>query len=308
MAGYVVRRVLWLAPLLWAIATITFFLMHAAPGGPFDREKRLSDETIRNLEEKYSLDEPLLKQYGLYLRDLLRGDLGVSVRSDRPVTELLREALPVSAQLGAVAFVFAVIVGLALGVTAAVYHRRWPDYAGVAFATAGAALPSFVLAGVLVTVFSVKLGWFDALGWELGNPRKMVLPALVLGLLPAAYLARVTRASVLDALSQEYVRTARAKGLSEVAVVARHALRNALVPVLTLLGPMFAVLITGSFIVERAFAINGAGSYFVDSVFGRDYRLIMTTTLLYATVVAVANLVVDVLYAVIDPRVRYGAS
>jgi len=316
MTGYVIRRILWIIPVLWAVATVTFFLMHAVPGGPFDREKELPPGTLLNLEKRYNLDKPLLVQYGLYLKGLAQGDLGLSFKNNREVTDIIRDGFEVTAQLGLVAFLYAVVFGMTLGVIAALNQNRLGDYAGVFFATVGTAMPNFVIATFLVIIFSVKLGWFDVLGWggpgwsEFYNPwawdfRKVVLPVLALGTLPAAYIARVTRASVLEVLRQDYVRTARAKGLSEHAVVLRHIVKNAMVPILTVLGPSFAFLVTGSFIVERIFAINGVGRRFVDAVFQRDYGVIMGTTLFYAAIVAVANLVVDVLYAVVDPRIRY---
>src|SRR3990172_510046 len=316
MTCYVIRRILWIIPVLWAVATVTFFLMHAVPGGPFDREKELPPGTLLNLEKRYNLDKPLLVQYGLYLKGLAQGDLGLSFKNNREVTDIIRDGFEVTAQLGLVAFLYAVVFGMTLGVIAALNQNRLGDYAGVFFATVGTAMPNFVIATFLVIIFSVKLGWFDVLGWggpgwsEFYNPgawdfRKVVLPVLALGTLPAAYIARVTRASVLEVLRQDYVRTARAKGLSEHAVVLRHIVKNAMVPILTVLGPSFAFLVTGSFIVERIFAINGVGRRFVDAVFQRDYGVIMGTTLFYAAIVAVANLVVDVLYAVVDPRIRY---
>ena len=327
MIGYVIRRILWMIPLVWAAATITFFLMHLVPGGPFDQEKQLPPAAIANLEERYNLDEPLLEQYGLYLWDLVHGDLGISFRQDREVTDILIDGVGVSAQLGLVAFAFAMVVGMTLGVFSALNQNNFLDYVGVFFATVGAAMPNFVAATLLVLIFSVQLGWFDVLGWggpdnwefwkpwspnfwNFFNPfawdfRKVVLPALSLGLLPAAYIARITRASMLEVLRQDYIRTARSKGVREHVVVLRHAVKNAMIPVLTVAGPIFAILVTGSFIVERIFQINGVGRPFVDAVFRRDYGVIMGTTVFYATVVAMANLVVDLLYAAVDPRIRY---
>ncbi|MEE8346590.1 MAG: ABC transporter permease [Dehalococcoidia bacterium] len=305
MIGYIIRRVLWMIPLLWAVATVTFFLMHLVPGGPFDQEKQLPPAALANLEERYNLDNPLLEQYGLYLWDLAHGDLGISFRQEREVTDILRDGFWVSAQLGLVTFVFAMVVGMTLGVFSALNQNNFLDYVGVFLATVGASLPNFVAATLLVLLFSVQLGWFDVLGWEFGNYKKMTLPVLSLGLLPAAYIARITRASMLEVLRQDYIRTARSKGLREYVVVLRHAVKNALIPVLTVAGPIFAILVTGSFIVERIFQINGVGRPFVDAVFRRDYGVIMGTTIFYASVVAVANLVVDILYAAVDPRIRY---
>ncbi len=305
MFAYIVRRLLWMIPLLWAVATVTFLLMHAVPGGPFDREKEVPPSVRRNLEARYGLDKPLYEQYGDYLWGLLRGDLGISYRNNREVSSIIREGFSVSFQVGLFAFVFATGVGMTLGIVSALNRNGIMDYVGVFFATAGAAMPNFILATFLVIIFSVQLGWFDVLGWELGNYRKMVLPVVSLATLPAAYIARVTRASMIEVLQQDYIRTARSKGLRETTIVVRHAVKNAMIPVLTVLGPIFAILVTGSFIIERTFQINGIGRRFVDGVFVRDYGIIMGTTLFYAAVVAVANLVVDILYAYVDPRIRY---
>ena len=305
MTGYVVRRILWAIPVLWAIVTITFFLMHAVPGGPFDRDRELSPTVRANLERKYGLDDPIYQQYTTYLGNLVQGDLGVSLRDEREVTTIIRDGLKVTIQLGVSAFIFATVFGFAMGIIAALNHNRFGDYVSVFLATIGSAAPNFILATFLVIIFSVQLGWTDVIGWELFNPRKMILPVISLGMLPAAYIARITRASMLEVLNQDYVRTARSKGLSEYVVVIRHTVRNALVPVLTVLGPIFAVLVTGSFIIETTFAINGVGRYFVTSIGSRDYGVIMGTTIFFATVVVIANLVVDLLYAVVDPRIRY---
>jgi len=304
MTGFIIRRILWTIPVLWAVATITFFLMHAVPGGPFDRDKELPPAVLANLEKRYNLDKPLFVQYALYLENLAGGDLGLSFKNNREVTDIIRDGFEVTAQLGMVAFLYATVFGMTLGVVAALYHNRLPDYICVFFATIGTAMPNFIIATFLVIIFSVQLGWLDVLGWEFGNYRKMVLPALALGTLPAAYIARVTRASVLEVLNQDYIRTARAKGLAEYVVILRHTVKNAMVPILTVLGPIFAFLVTGSFIVERVFAINGVGYRFVNAVFQRDYGMIMGTTLFFAAIVAMANLVVDILYAVVDPRIR----
>ncbi len=305
MTGYIIRRILWMIPVLWAIATITFFLMHAVPGGPFAAERPVPDSVLEALNARYNLDEPIWQQYGLYLWDLLHLDLGLSFRGDLEVSDLLKDGAVVSVQLGGIAFLYALVFGMSMGIIAALNQNRLGDYIGVFFATIGTAMPNFIMATFLVIIFSVQLGWFDVLGWEFGNYRKMVLPVLALGTLPAAYIARITRASVLEVLAQDYIRTARAKGLAERVVVFRHTIKNAMVPILTVLGPIFAFLVTGSFIVERIFAINGVGRHFVDAVFERDYGVIMGATIFYAVVIAVANLVVDILYAVADPRIRY---
>ena len=305
MTGYIIRRILWTIPVLWAISTITFFLMHAVPGGPFDREKEVPPPIRANLERKYGLDDPLHEQYVRYLTNVVQGDLGISTQNQREVTTIIREGLTVTMQLGVTAFIFATLFGVTMGLLAALNHNRIGDYVGVFVATAGSAMPNFILATFLVIIFSVQLGWTDVLGWEFGNLRKMVLPVVSLGMLPAAYIARITRASMLEVLGQDYIRTARAKGLAEWKVIIRHSIKNAMVPILTVLGPIFAALVTGSFIIETSFAINGVGRHFVSAISARDYGLIMGTTLFFAAIVAFANLVVDILYAFVDPRIRY---
>lgn len=304
MTRYAAGRILSLIPLLWAVATITFFLMHAVPGGPFDREKPLPPAAVAALERKYHLDEPLPQQYVSFLGDLAQGDLGLSFRQGRPVTDVIAERLPATLQLGLTAFAFALICGVSLGVAAAVNQNRAADYVSVFIATIGAAIPNFVVAVFLVVVFSLELGWFDVIGWEFGNYEKMVLPVIALGLLPLAFIARITRASMIEVLRQDYIRTARARGLAESQVLRRHALKNALIPLLTILGPILAGLLTGSFVIERFFAIPGIGTAFVDAVGSRDYGMIMGATLLFAAVVAVLNVMVDLGYAVVDPRIR----
>lgn len=312
MTGYILRRLLWLAPVLFFAALITFVLMHLVPGGPWDTKDRpISPELEAQLEAKYGLGEPVWRQFLTYSWNALHGDLGVSLQNqDRPVTEIIGQGLEVSAVLGLMALAFAIAVGVTLGVAAAVRQNTWLDYSSVFLATVAASVPSFVLGTLLIIVFSVQLGWLPVFGWErtwwvIPDWRHAILPTVTLGALPAAYIARITRASVLDALQQDYVRTARAKGLGERLVLARHVLKNALIPVLTVAGPIAAALITGSFIVETVFAIPGLGREFVTSVFARDYGMIMGTTIFYAAVIAVANLAVDVMYAAVNPRIRY---
>lgn len=305
MLAYAARRILLMIPLLLAVATVTFFLMHGVKGGPFDTDRPLSESTRARLNERYGLDKSLPEQYIRYIGNLAKFDLGISFSNDRPVRDILRDRFKVTVQLGISAFLMALIIGLSLGIVSALYQNGPLDYLGVFFATIGAALPSFILAPVLVIIFSVNLHWFDVLGWELWNYKKMVLPTIALGTLPTAYIARITRASMLDVLRQDYIRTARAKGVQEFLVVTRHAVKNALIPVLTILGPILAGLIVGSFIVERAFEIPGTGRLFVNAVLIRDYGVIMGTTLVYAAVIVILNLVVDILYGVVDPRIRY---
>ncbi len=305
MLAYAIRRIILMIPLLFAVATLTFFLMHSVQGGPFDSDKPMSDATRQRLNEKYNLDGSLLEQYTHFIANTAKLDLGISISSnDRPVIDIIKEKFTVSLQLGVCAFLFAITVGITLGVISAINQNGIGDYIGVFIATGGAALPSFILAPFLVILFALKLNWFDVLGWELWNYKKMVLPMVAMGMLPGAFIARIARASMLDILRQDYIRTARAKGVKEFTVILRHAVKNAMIPVLTILGPIFAGLITGSFIIENAFAIPGLGNAFVGSVLVRDYGVIMGVTLFYAGIIAVMNLVVDLLYAVADPRIR----
>jgi len=304
MLRYIIRRLLWTALGLFVVAFITFSLMHLVPGGPWDRQKTLAPQVIENLNKKYGLDKPFLVQFGSYVWNTLHGDLGVSyVYQDRGVTEILMQGLPITATLGITAFILALLLGLPLGMAAALRQNSPVDYISVVFATIFASVPGFVLGIFFIIIFAVKLHWVPTGGW--GTVRQVILPAFALAALPAAYIARISRASMLDVVRQDYVRTARAKGLAERVVLMRHILRNALIPVVTIAGPEFAGLITGSFIIENLFSIPGIGRLFVNGVFQRDYGLIMGTVLLYAFAVAIVNLVVDVLYGAIDPRIRY---
>jgi oligopeptide transport system permease protein len=271
-------------------------------------------QQIENLNRKYGLDEPLWRRYALFLGNAVQGDLGVSFqRQDRPVSEIIVQGFRVTSVLGLLAFGLAAAGGVALGVYSALHRNRLPDYGSVLFATLGAAVPVFVLGILLKSLFAVELGWFATFGWDTRDglipgwlPRwdQLVLPVVTLAALPAAYIARITRASMLDVLRQDYMRTARAKGLGSGAVLLRHGLRNAAIPILTVMGPIVAALVTGSFIVEEVLEVPGVGRDFVNSVSDRDYGMIMGTTLFYAFVVVVANLRVDLSYALVDPRVR----
>lgn len=305
MAAYVFRRILVLIPLLWAVATLTFFLMHAVPGGPFQGERSMSPALLARMNDKYGLNDSLGQQYIRFADNLLHGDLGISYATQQPVVDRIRAGMPTTLQLGLCAFVFAVALGVGLGVLSAVQQNGIVDYVGVFLATIGAAVPSFVLALLLVLAFSLHFRWFDVVGWQFGDYRSMTLPVVALGLLPAAFIARITRASLLDVLRQDYIRTAQAKGLRPMLVVGRHALRNALIPVLTVLGPILASLITGSFVIEYTFSIHGIGTAFVEAVTLRDYGMIMGTILVYASAIAICNMLVDVSYGIADPRIRY---
>ena len=310
MTGYAIRRALWILPVLFAVATITFFLMHMVPGGPWDEDRPLPPQTIENLNRVYNLDKPLHIQYLNYMKGLAQGDLGLSFRGNRPVMDRLREGFPMTATLGIASFVIGTTVGIALGTVAALKQNSPIDYASTLFATLGASMPSFVIATFLILILAVNLGWVPILGWRrpiqiITDPRVAILPVLALSFREMAILSRVTRASVLEVIRQDYIRTARAKGLRERVVVLRHLLKNSLIPILTLLGPLLAGLLTGSFIIESIFSIPGVGRAFVDAVVQRDYGMIMGATLFYTVMITVANLVVDLLYGVVDPRIRY---
>ncbi len=304
MLKYSLNRLFWIVLVLIAVAFITFSLMHLVPGGPWDREKELAPQVIENLNKKYGLDKPYFVQFGSYMWNVLQGDLGVSYSyQDRGVTEILLDGLPKTATLGGVAFLIAILIGVPLGMAAALKQNSIIDYIAVFFSTLFASIPGFVLGIFLVLIFSVSLHLLPTGGW--GTIDHVIMPAFALAALPAAYIARVTRASMLDVLRQDYIRTARAKGLAEYVVLVRHTLRNALIPVMTVIGPELAFLITGSVVIESVFSIPGTGRLFVQGIAQRDYGLIMGTTLFYAFIIAVANYVVDVLYGVVDPRIRY---
>lgn len=304
MLRYLVRRLLWLIPVLLAVAFITFSLMHLVPGGPWDREKQLNPQVVENLNQKYGLDKPFIVQFGDFLWNAARGDLGVSYSyQDRGVTQIILQGLPKTATLGIIAFILAILIGIPLGMAVALRQNSTVDYASVLLSTVFASIPGFVLGILLIIVFSVTLHWLPTGGW--GSIKHLIMPSFALAALPAAYIARVTRASMLEVMRQDYVRTARAKGLAERAILLRHVLRNALIPILTIAGPELAFLVSGSFIIESLFSVPGIGRLFVQGVFARDYGLIMGSILFYAFVVAVVNLIVDLLYAAVDPRIRY---
>jgi ABC-type dipeptide/oligopeptide/nickel transport system permease component len=305
---YALRRILWLIPTLLAMALVTFVVMHATPGSPLDPVAEganpLSPEAQRSLAAAWGLDRPLHEQFALFVARAVRGDFGRSfVYRTRTVREILATALPVSLLLGSLAFVVAVAGGLTLGILAAVHQNRLWDYASVTVATAGVAIPNFVLGVFLIVVFAFAVPLFPTGGWD--SPRSWVLPALTLALGPMGIVARFTRASMLEVIRADYTLTARAKGLAEGPVILKHALKNALIPVVTLLGPMFAAIGTGSFFVEAVFRVPGMGRFFVESMTGRDYPMIMAVVLTYGAFLAVMNLVVDLLYGVLDPRIRY---
>ncbi len=295
MIVFIVKRIFSAIPTLIVLMTLTFLVMKVVPGGPFDSEKALPNEVRANLDAKYHLDKPILTQYTLYLSDLLHGDLGPSYRylGSRTVNEIIAETLPISAELGILALILAIAVGIPLGVLSAYFKGTWIDFSAMFIAVAGVSIPNYLIASGLILIFSIHLQWLPPALWE--NWRSLVLPVLTLALRPMALVARMTRSSMLDTMNMDYIRMAYAKGASTLRVLFVHALKNALVPVITILGPITAAIITGSFVVEIIFAIPGMGRHFVSAVIDRDYTLIMGVTLTYGLIVIVSNLLVDIL-------------
>lgn len=306
---YFLKRFLEAAVTLFVIASLTFLLLKVLPGGPFDSEKALPDEIKASIEARYGLDKPVFEQYTNYLSGLVRGDWGESYKYlGRSVSDIILETLPVSAELGVYALLVALLIGIPLGVIAASKHNTFFDTAAMVAAISGVALPSFVVGPVLVMIFSFGVPFkflhgslppalWD--GWEY-----MILPVITLGIRPAAIYARMTRGTVLEAIRQDFVRTARAKGVPESVILFKHVLRNSLIPILTITGPLVAGLLSGSFIIEVIFAIPGIGKHLVSSVSNRDYPLVLGLTLLYSALLVISNLIVDVFYSVVDPRIR----
>ena len=304
MASYIIRRVLWLIPVLFVVSVVTFTLMHLVPGGPWSSDKAVAPGVQAAINRSYHLNEPVWQQYGRWVFDFIRGDFGPSFKyADRSINQIISEGAPATIQLGLMAFGLAVIIGIPLGIIAALGHNRWPDYLATFVSMIGISTPSFVLAILLIVVFSVWLKWLPPLGWK--GPDTWVMPVVALAGYQIAQIARYTRASMLEVTRKDYIRTAHSKGLRERAVVVRHMIRNALIPVITILGPILAFLVTGSFIIEAFFGIPGIGRYYVQGIVQRDYSLIMAMTVIYAFAVAAMNVVVDVLYGYIDPRIRY---
>jgi oligopeptide transport system permease protein len=304
--AYIIRRVLLLFPTLLAIYTLTFLLIHATPGGPWSRnEKPVPPRVLERLNEAYGLDKPLWQQYWDYLWNVLHGDFGPSfTQRSRTVTDILSDTFPVSLQLGLVAMVIALVLGIGLGTIGAVKHNSTLDYITSFLAIIGISTPSYVIASLMVLVFASWLGLVPTGGWDGILSVKILVPAFALALSPAAVLARYTRSSMLDVLSMDYVRTARAKGLREYAVIIRHSIRNALLPVVTVSGVILADVITGSFFVESVYSVPGMGRYFISAVAERDYPVILGQTLLFGFIISVMNLAVDLVYPLVDPRLK----
>lgn len=303
MAKYIIKRFIMMIATILIISTVTFILMHSVPGSPFDGE-RTSNPTIQaNLEKFYKLDEPMYVQYLYYLKSIVTFDFGPSIKKPNDsVNELLARGFPISFELGMVTILVALISGIILGTLAALRHNGIIDYLAMTFAVVGISVPNFVLATLLIQQLAVNLEWFPAATWS--SPIHMILPTLALATGPTAIIARLTRSSMLEVLTQDYIKMARAKGLSPVRIVVRHALRNALMPVVTILGTMLAGILTGTFVIERIFAIPGMGKYFVESINNRDYPVIMGSTVFYSAFLVFMLFLVDIVYGFLDPRIK----
>lgn len=299
---YVTKRVLLALLTIVIICAITFFVMHAVPGGPFSREKALSQATIDALNARYNLDKPVGVQFLMYMKGILQGDFGVSLKTGRDIAKTLSESFPISAKLGLSAMALALLCGTVFGSFAALMRNKLPDRIIIFFSTLFTAVPSFVLGTLLLLIFCIKLGWFPV--WDPNHPN-YVLPVISLAAYPMAYVTRLAKTSMLDALSQDYIRTAKAKGVSRNRIIFKHALRNSLIPVITYAGPQIAYIITGSMVVETIFTVGGIGSHFVSSINDRDYTMIMATTIFLASLMVLANLICDLLYKLVDPRIKY---
>lgn len=301
MTKYLIKRVLLALLSIFLICMITFFLMNAVPGGPFSSEKAVSPQVMAALEARFNLDKPLWQQFVMYMGNILHGDFGISMKTGREIAVTLKSCFSISAKLGGSALIVALFFGVIFGCVAALYRNRVPDRIIVFMTTLFTAMPSFVLATLLLLVFCIQLKWFPV--WDASN-KSYLLPVIALAAYPTAYITRLTKTAMLDALSQDYIRTARAKGVPMVWVIFKHALRNALIPVITYLGPELAYILTGSLVIENIFTIGGLGQQFVQSINNRDYSMIMGTTIFLAIIMVFCNLLSDILYKVVDPRIK----
>ena len=306
MLKFIFKRMIEAIPTMLVLITVSFFLMRFAPGSPFSSERTLPPQVMANINAKYGLDKPVFEQYTTYLTNVIQGDFGPSFKyKDFTVNELVASALPVSAKIGAVAFVFALIFGVTVGTIAALRQNSWIDYTIMSSAMLGVVMPSFVLAPTLIYMFSINLGWFPAGGWLDGSMKYMILPVLGMSMLYVATFARITRGSMIETLNSNFIRTARAKGLSYRYIVLKHALKPAMLPVVSYMGPAFVGIITGSVVVETIFGLPGIGKLFVNAAFNRDYSLVMGVTILIGFLFILFNAIVDILLALIDPKIRY---
>jgi dipeptide transport system permease protein len=303
VARYILKRLIAMVITLWFIVTLTFFLMHSIPGSPFNEERATSEAVQENLEKFYQLDQPLIVQYGNYLKSVVTFDFGPSIKkSSQTVNEMLGRGFPISFELGIVTLVVAILSGITLGVIAALRHNGFIDYLAMTIAVLGISVPNFVLATMLIQQLAVNFPIFPVATWS--STMHMVLPTLALATGPMAIIARLTRSSMLEVLTQDYIRTAKAKGLSPVKIIFKHALRNALLPVVTILGSLAASILTGTFVIEKIFAIPGMGKYFVESINQRDYPVIMGTTVFYSSILIIMLFLVDITYGILDPRIK----
>ncbi len=301
---YLLGRLAVMVPVFFMVVTVVFFMIRFAPGGPFDSERKVPPAILKNLQAKYHMDESLPRQYVRYLNDLAHFDLGPSFKhANRTVNEIIADSFPVSMELGLTSLFLALIIGVTAGGLAAVKPNSWLDYFPMSISILGICLPTFVIGPVLVLIFGLWLGWLPVAGWNSWQDR--VLPSLTLGFAYAAYISRLTRGGLMEIRSQDFIRTARAKGLSEPMIVIKHALRGGMLPVVSYLGPALAGIISGSLVTEMIFNIPGLGRFFIESALNRDYTVVMGTSLLYFALIFICNFLVDVAYAVLDPRVRY---
>ncbi|WP_016954038.1 oligopeptide ABC transporter permease OppB [Catenovulum agarivorans] len=306
MYKFIIKRILEAIPTLLILITVSFFMMRLAPGSPFSTERGLPPQIMEKIEAEYGLDKPMHEQYFTYLGNILQGNFGPSFKyKDYSVNELIEQALPVSATIGLLAFVFTSIVGVGIGTLAALKQNTWLDYSMMSTAMLGVIMPSFVLAPVLIYIFAIQLGWLPAGGWQGGNWQNILLPMLSMSLLYIASFARITRGSMIETLNSNFIRTAKAKGLPYSTIVLRHALRPALLPVLSYMGPAFVGIITGSVVIETIFGLPGLGKLFVNGALNRDYSLVLGLTILIGFLTITFNAIVDILLAAIDPKIRY---
>ncbi|HDY8065530.1 oligopeptide transporter permease [Vibrio vulnificus] len=306
MLKFIIKRIFEAIPTMLVLITVSFFLMRFAPGNPFSSEKPLPPEVMANIEAKYGLDKPVLEQYTTYLFNVLQGDFGPSFKYlDYSVNELISVALPVSAKVGFIAFIFTVILGVTVGTIAALKHNTWVDYTIMSTAMIGVVMPSFVLAPALIYLFALHWDLFPAGGWHDGGLKYLVLPVIGMSLLYVATFARITRGSMIETLNSNFIRTARAKGLSYPYIIVKHALKPAMLPVVSYMGPAFVGIITGSVVIETIFGLPGIGKLFVNAAFNRDYSLVMGVTILIGFLFILFNAIVDILLAMIDPKIRY---
>lgn len=303
MKKYIAKRLGMAILTIWAVVTITFFLMHAVPGDPFKKEGKMPQVVYENLLEKYGLDKPLSEQYVIYVKNLLKGNLGESMKSRvETVNDMVGRGFPVSAYLGLEALLIAIVFGPALGALAALYQNKVPDYIAMVIAIIGISVPSFIMGTMFIQFVAKNISWLPIGGW--GEFKHTILPAIALSLLPLAYMARLMRSSMLEVLGQDYIKTAQSKGISKAAVVLKHAVRNAILPIVSVLGTLISNLLVGSFVIEKIFGIPGLGALFVKSINNRDYTLIMGTTIFYSIILVAMLFFVDLAYMAIDPRIK----